>query len=187
MKIPQEQASEIQARIIGHSLVLIDILKDENVRKFAEIGVWKSGTCKRILRNVSTIDEYWAIDPWEIELAQSRTEKKRTTEKWFQMHRHCCELMMYFPQLKVVKLTSELASTIFPDGYFDMVYIDANHSFEHVHADIGYWLPKIREGGIISGHDYGGRKRGVKKAVDMWFGEEEIDYWEHDEVWIKRI
>jgi hypothetical protein len=186
-KVRGYMVSEKQARIKGHSLILIDILKNEEVTKFAEIGVWKSGTCKRILKNTPVIDEYWAIDSWEIELACSRTEKRRTTEKWFQMHRYCCELMMHFPQLKVVKLTSELASTIFPDAYFDMIYIDANHSFENVYADIGYWLPKVREGGIISGHDYGGRKRGVKRAVDMWFGEENINFWEHDEVWIKRV
>ena len=68
-----------------------------------------------------------------------------------------------------------------------MFYIDANHTFEHVYADIGYWLLKVRKGGIISGHDYGGRKRGVKRAVDKWFGVENIRYWDIDEVWMKRV
>ena len=179
--------SEKQGLIIGHSLILIDILNKEKFKKFAEIGVWKSSTTKRILRNSSCLEEYWAIDPWDINLAYTRTERRRTPEKWFQMHRYCCTLMTYFPQLKVIKMTSELASTVFEDGYFDMVYIDANHTFEHVYADIGYWLSKVRKGGIISGHDYGGRKRGVKRAVDKWFGAENIRYWDIDEVWMKRV
>jgi len=39
-------------------------------------------------------------------------------------------------------------------GSLDFVYIDANHSLPYVIDDIMTWLPKIRPGGIISGHDY---------------------------------
>jgi len=180
--------SEKQALIIGHALVLIDILKEEKFKRFVEVGVWKSQTTRRILRHVPDIEEYWAIDPWDVGLAYSRSERRRTEENWSQLHHYCCTLMMYFPQLKVVKMTSEQAASIFPDGYLDMVYIDAVHTFEHVYADIGHWLPKVRKGGIIGGHDYGGKRwPGVKEAVDKWFGEENIKFWDIDEVWIKRI
>lgn len=37
---------------------------------------------------------------------------------------------------------------------FGLVFIDANHSYESVMADIQYWSPLIRPGGIICGHDY---------------------------------
>ena len=179
---------EKQAHIKGHSFILIELLQEEKFKRFAEIGVWKSHTTKRILKRETGLEEYWAIDPWDTEFACSRTEKRRDEKSWFLMHWYCCTLMMYFPQLKVVKMTSEQASTIFPDGYFDMVYIDAVHTFEHMDADIGFWLPKVRKGGIIGGHDYGGKRwTGVKEAVDKWFGEENIKVWDIDEVWIKRV
>jgi hypothetical protein len=48
------------------------------------------------------------------------------------------------------------------------VYIDANHTHEEVKKDIQAWLPKIKKGGIISGHDYGGWE-GVTQAVNEAF------------------
>jgi len=62
----------------------------------------------------------------------------------------------------------------------DMVFIDADHSYEGVHNDILKWLPKVKSGGIISGHDYGlnpagvNRFPGVDRAVHELLGEENI-------------
>jgi predicted O-methyltransferase YrrM len=53
----------------------------------------------------------------------------------------------------------------------DFVFIDADHEYDSVVKDINAWLPKIKQGGIISGHDYF-NPCGVKKAVDEKFGNE---------------
>ena len=37
-------------------------------------------------------------------------------------------------------------------------------------ADLCAWFPKVREGGIIGGHDYGRSEFGVTRAVDEFFG-----------------
>lgn len=66
---------------------------------------------------------------------------------------------------------SAAAASFFADGSVDFLYIDASHEYEFVHRDIVSWLPKIKIGGIISGHDYNGAKfPGVKRAVDEIFG-----------------
>jgi predicted O-methyltransferase YrrM len=41
----------------------------------------------------------------------------------------------------------------FEDGSIDFVYIDAGHKYEACYADIVKWLPKIKMGGLIAGHD----------------------------------
>jgi hypothetical protein len=51
------------------------------------------------------------------------------------------------------------------------VYIDGDHSYKGCVADLRAYYPKIRPGGIFSGHDYldGSLPEGdfgVKKAVD---------------------
>lgn len=64
------------------------------------------------------------------------------------------------------------AAAAYEDGFFDFVYIDANHSYGGVKADLDAWYPKVREGGLLCGHDYvdgsvyGGVRFGVKQAVD---------------------
>ncbi len=47
----------------------------------------------------------------------------------------------------------------------DFVYIDAEHTYEACKVDIVAWYPLIRDGGVLSGHDYGGFP-GVTRAVD---------------------
>jgi len=49
-----------------------------------------------------------------------------------------------------------------------MVYIDAAHDYENVKKDILVWLPKVKQGGIIAGHDV--IIGGVKQAVVEIFG-----------------
>ena len=34
------------------------------------------------------------------------------------------------------------------------MYIDARHDYESVKEDLEHWLPKVKLGGIVAGHDY---------------------------------
>jgi len=47
---------------------------------------------------------------------------------------------------------STVASKNFPDNSFDFIYIDGFHA--KVEEDIVHWLPKVKDGGFIGGHDY---------------------------------
>ena len=55
------------------------------------------------------------------------------------------------------------AATRFQDGTLDYVYIDADHRYESVLKDLKAWWPKVKETGILAGHDY--QIESVKKAV----------------------
>ena len=67
--------------------------------------------------------------------------------------------------VRVIQKESTKAAADFTDQSLDFVFIDANHSYEHVKADIEAWKPKMKVGGMLSGHDYG-EPCGVKQAVD---------------------
>lgn len=69
-----------------------------------------------------------------------------------------------------VKARSPQAATLFPDESFDVVYIDADHTYEAVAADIRAWHPKVKTGGWICGHDYGWPWLGVIRAVGELLG-----------------
>lgn len=64
---------------------------------------------------------------------------------------------------------SAVASMRFPDNHFDYIYIDAEHDMGSVERDLKFWYPKLKVGGMISGHDAG--TPGVKMAVQKFFGD----------------
>lgn len=74
--------------------------------------------------------------------------------------------------VKIIAKNSVEASNDFPDDYFDFVFIDANHSTGAVTEDIRHWYPKLKEGGLICGHDY--QHESVKKAVNEFFEDVKI-------------
>jgi hypothetical protein len=70
------------------------------------------------------------------------------------------------------RMSSEEGSKQFKDNSIDFAFIDAGHTYEDVNNDLKCWFPKIKPGKVIAGHDYDWE--GVKKAVDEFFGEENI-------------
>lgn len=62
------------------------------------------------------------------------------------------------------------AARFFADKSLDFVFIDADHTYKAVTEDIKAWLPKVKPGGLLAGHDYQpAEKYGVNKAVRDYF------------------
>jgi predicted O-methyltransferase YrrM len=83
------------------------------------------------------------------------------------------------------KLTSNDALSVLHGEKFDFIYIDGMHQYENVLEDITNYLPFVKEGGVIGGHDYGGPWKGVQKAVDQVFGKPDKVF--KDTSWIKQL
>ena len=70
-----------------------------------------------------------------------------------------------------MKISGSEAGNDFSYGYFDLVYIDGEHSYSEVKRDIKLWLPRIKQGGYLSGHDISFNS--VGRAVKELLGEVE--------------
>jgi hypothetical protein len=55
---------------------------------------------------------------------------------------------------RVIRLPSVEAANAVEDGSLDFAFIDGEHTYEAVVEDIAAWLPKLRPGGLLCGHDY---------------------------------
>lgn len=53
-----------------------------------------------------------------------------------------------------IKMDSVDAAKLYEDNSLDFVFIDGDHLYESVRSDIDAWLPKVKIGGYLSGHDY---------------------------------
>ncbi len=99
------------------------------------------------------------------------------------------------PKIELIRFKSDDAVEIIQNAakklgatrfdLFDFVYIDGMHTYEQVKKDIANYLPFIKEGGFIGGHDYVPGFKGVMDAVNEKFGSPDKTF--HDTSWIKRV
>lgn len=64
------------------------------------------------------------------------------------------EMKPQYKNIKKMQMFGKDAATFFKDGSLDFVYIDADHTYEAVVADINDWKGKVKKGGYIAGHDF---------------------------------
>ena len=90
-----------------------------------------------------------------------------------------------YKNIQLITKTSDDAADDFNDEVFDFVYIDGIHQYENVLSDIKNYLPKIKKGGVIGGHDYVSNWPGVQLAVNEIFGAPDKTF--KDGSWIKYL
>ena len=80
------------------------------------------------------------------------------------------DMRSLYSHIDKLQMEGKEASKKFNDEFFDLVYIDASHWHKDVVEDIKSWLPKVKRGGYLSGHDY---KEGIEvfSAVNDFFGQ----------------
>ncbi len=71
-----------------------------------------------------------------------------------------------------------------PSPPLSFVWIDAVHDYSHCKEDIAAWLPLIRPGGMIGGHDHTPSWPGVEQAVREAFPD---GYEVRGSSWLKRV
>jgi hypothetical protein len=87
-------------------------------------------------------------------------------------------------RITVIEKPSLQAAEQVKDASLDFVFIDADHSYEACLSDINAWLPKVRPGGLLCGHDFMQPDfPGVEQAVREYFGKEFGKAERHDYMW----
>ena len=98
----------------------------------------------------------YMIDPWRtLGHEFARTSPAGFDEKLRNNALHAFTAVEKFGERAVpIRTFSKTAIDLFPDESLDFVYIDANHEYHCVLEDIELWFPKVKKGGVVSGHDY---------------------------------
>lgn len=136
----------------------------------AEIGVLNGVNAKHIY-DFCQPKQLLLIDPWEQQVGPG-SGKKYNVNEWNSFYQHVIFTFGKYNNVIIIKNYSIVAAATFDNHYFDIIYIDAGHSYESVKEDLTAWYPKIKPGGIIAGHDYSdtpktkSKQFGVVQAVD---------------------
>jgi hypothetical protein len=141
----------------------------------AEIGVQRGDYAKKILSNWD--GHLFLFDSWRNFPTGDYVDVANVSDEDHKTNLNACldNLSEYDGRYTLCRALSPEVSQHFKDESFDLIYIDANHSYEGCLLDIEGWIKKIKLGGCICGHDYldgsfWGGNFGVKRAVLDFFG-----------------
>lgn len=141
----------------------------------AEIGVAYGGNSVSLLKITNPIKLH-LIDCWEVQVGEFEVDhnNKANHEERYQS---VINLFGKNPVVQIHRMFSFAASQMFEDNYFDWIYIDANHMKDGFRQDVECWYPKVKSGGIISGHDYLMENPNieVKEALDEWMNQMKLE------------
>lgn len=151
------------------------IPEGQNAR-FVEVGVWRGRSlcymAERLLETGRHLEiELFAVDTWQgSEEAQftldEAVEAGGSMKPTFDANMQAAGVSKV---IQAIEMPSVEAAEQFEDESLDFVFIDASHLYEAVKADILAWLPKVKFGGVIGGHDYN-EGCGVNQAVQDTVG-----------------
>ena len=147
----------------GHDTFYEELIKKEQIKRICEIGTYMGKSTHSFAKMLPLDGKITTIDSF-------KGSPEHFAEK---LYTHLNNL--YFNAVVNLKL-GEYGNKIriinkksldveFPDGCFDLIYIDGEHNMQAVINDIVKYKKFLKEGGIISGDDYMWPE--VKRGVDF--------------------
>ena len=182
-RLPCDQLKPEQWRrwhVLEHELINIT---DTEYPSILELGVRDGKVPMHLMKRIAGLT-YVGIDAWtdyQSELARGEHDMAYARDKMARNREQAHSVTRSWPrQTRLIEgLTQDVHATI--TGKFDIVWIDADHSYESVARDIDLYCNKVKPGGIICGHDYDWPE--VHRAVHERFDNVESHA---DDVWLVR-
>lgn len=145
---------------------LCDFIGNTDSMNMLEIGCYAGEStevwCKRF-NNVIAIDPWLSGKGYDSNDIASKN-MSNGIEKQFDNR-----MKSYKNIIKIKNFSYNVCNSI-EDNSLDFVYIDGEHTYDGVMRDIELFLPKIKTGGYIGGHDYKPKWVGVVNAVNEKLG-----------------
>lgn len=134
---------------------------------FVEVGSWKGRSAAFLateIHNSGKDIRLHCVDTWEGTPDENEHQTDPDVVAGELLDRFKENVAPVAHVISIVRKPSIEAATLYLDDSLDFVFIDAGHTFADVDADIKAWLPKVRPGGMIAGHDFDW-SHGVQRAV----------------------
>lgn len=150
-----------------------------NKIKILEIGVHEGFFSNLLLKKFNP-EIFYLVDPWKYQTEELYKEslyggslsdydgQKKLNDRYETVKLNFKKEIIS-GQIILMRKNSNEIFNLLKDDFFDLIYIDGNHTFDFVKLDIMNSLKKIKKDGIIVCDDYqspGWWNDGVTKAVD---------------------
>lgn len=113
-----------------------------------EIGIAQGYGTEYVLDGMS-LKKFYMIDPY-VPYEFNDTP----VQDFNKMYNETLNKFKKYANAILIRSKSEEVVSSFKDYSLDFVYIDGNHLYKYTKNDIEMWWPKVKLGGVLSGHDY---------------------------------
>ena len=156
---------------------LLEIINEKKPKNYLEVGVWHGDNLFPIAKKFPDLICY-GVDSY----SGSSFEKYYKGEimalvdgqHYEKLFQEISNKTKDIKNIYILRMFSEEAAKDFEDESLDVVFIDARHDYESVAKDIKLWLPKVKMGGVLCGHDYSLNFFGVIEAVNELIGYDNV-------------
>lgn len=149
-----------------HKEKLLAIIKERTPVRCVELGSWRGLSAISIASLIREWGGYLTcVDTWTGDVngvwGREPGYPGMLAECAFNLIQHGVA-----PNIRLIPATTIAAARAWNEG-IDLLYIDADHSYESALADLTEWWPHLEVGGIVAGDDYDNPDYpGVKQAFD---------------------
>lgn len=134
----------------------LDFLFGKEPLVVVEIGTYLAGSTIYMLEHFN-IKKLYTIDPFRLYKGyrQGQMEDYFKLKGEDNMYQEVVKKLIKYTdvQLQLIRDFAHNVVNQFEDEYIDIVWIDGNHTYEHVKQDIEDWFPKVKLGGFLAGDD----------------------------------
>lgn len=147
---------------------LAGILEMEKLTSGVELGVQSGNFARHNLKSWPSCKSYLLVDLWahQEHYDDSANHNQRRQDGLYQ--KTLQRTSEFTDKVQICRNYTSSCVLGIPDDTFDFIYIDARHDFKGVYEDMVAWWPKLRVGGIMSGHDYVSQDDGPSQTGQNW-------------------
>ena len=121
----------------------------QNAKLVIDVGTFFGGSAETMLEAMPTDGRLITIDTFQGSPVLVLNAEPH------HLLRYAHERLARFADRSIIMVgDSRFCASLLPKSCADLVFIDAAHDYENVKADIDAWLPIIKPGGVMAGHDF---------------------------------
>eukprot|EP00434_Breviolum_minutum_P014707 symbB.v1.2.012969.t1/scaffold908.1/size153097/2 len=149
--------------------------------RMVEIGVWKGDLCTELLERFPSL-EMLLVDPYHLRIPGVAVDQEQGLSSET-LDMATTRTQRYRSRATHMLQVSPEAAHWVARSSLDAIYVDGDHSYEGVAADLSSWWPTLKPGGFLAGHDYTLIWPGVVVAVNEFAQAHQLAVHFTDEIW----
>jgi len=144
------------------------ILQEEKKTHGAELGVYRGGFSHVLLSNWPAAERFYVVDLWHTQRNYGdscNVEESAQTD----VYNSALDALKHWQNKTIfMRMYTSEAVDLIPDNSLDFIYVDARHDYCGCKEDMIMYWPKLKENGIMAGHDYMNARQAYQLSGQHW-------------------